>query len=90
MKKILPIIIILIIFLIGVGIISYPLVSSVVNNIDMRNAAGSYIEKAKTMRDNDRALLVNTANGKEFVFTYIAPGVWDICSVKYYKRRTKQ
>ena len=49
MKKILPIIIILIIFLIGVGIISYPLVSSVVNNIDMRNAAGSYIEKAKTM-----------------------------------------
>jgi hypothetical protein len=48
------------------------------------------IEKAKTMRDNDRALLVTTANGKEFVFTYVSPGVWDICSVKYYKRRTKQ
>lgn len=48
------------------------------------------IEKAKTIRDNDRALLVTTANGKEFIFTYIAPGVWDICSVKYYKRRTKQ
>ena len=48
------------------------------------------IEKAKTMRDNDRALLVNTANGKEFVFTYIAPGAGDICSGKYYKRRNKQ
>ena len=33
------------------------------------------IEKAKTMRDNDRALLVTTANGKEFIFTYVAPGV---------------
>lgn len=45
------------------------------------------VEKAKTMRDNDRALLVTTANGKEFVFTYVAPGVWDICSIKYYKKR---
>ena len=45
------------------------------------------IEKAKTMRDNDRALLVTTANRKELVFTYIGPGVWDICSVKYYKKK---
>lgn len=45
------------------------------------------VEKAKTMRDNDRALLVTTANGKEFVFTYVSPGVWDICSIKYHKKR---
>lgn len=45
------------------------------------------VEKAKTMRDNDRALLVTTANGKEMVFTYVSPGVWDICSVKYYKKK---
>ena len=45
------------------------------------------VEKAKTMRDNNRALLVTTANGKEFVFTYVGPGIWDICSVKFYKRK---
>lgn len=45
------------------------------------------VEKAKTMRDNDRALLVTTANGKEFVFTYVGPGIWDICSVKFYKKK---
>lgn len=45
------------------------------------------VAKYKTMRDNDRALLVTTANGKEMVFTYVSPGVWDICSVKYYKKK---
>lgn len=55
-------------------------------NLAMSNLT---VEKAKTMRDNDRALLVTTANGKEFIFTYVAPGVWDICSIKFYKRRTK-
>ena len=45
------------------------------------------VEKYKTMRDNDRALLVTTTNGKEMVFTYVAPGVWDICSVKFYKKK---
>ncbi len=33
MKKKLPLIAIILIFLIGVGVLSYPLVSSVVNNI---------------------------------------------------------
>lgn len=45
------------------------------------------VEKVKTMRDCDRSLLVTTTNGKEMVFTYLAPGVWDICSVKYYKKK---
>lgn len=45
------------------------------------------VEKYKTMRDSDRSLLVTTTNGKEMIFTYIAPGVWDVCSVKYYKKK---
>lgn len=49
MKKVTPIIIIILVFLIGVGVLSYPLVSSVINNIDMRNAQGDYVEKAKSM-----------------------------------------
>lgn len=49
MKKVTPIIIIILFFLIGVGVLSYPLVSSVINNIDMRNAQGNYVEKAKSM-----------------------------------------
>lgn len=45
------------------------------------------VEKYKTMRDSDRSLLVTTTNGKEMIFTYLAPGVWDICSVKFYKKK---
>lgn len=45
------------------------------------------VDKFKTMRDSDRSLLVTTTNGKEMIFTYIAPGVWDCCSVKYYKKK---
>ena len=49
MKKVTPIIIIILFFLICLGVLSYPLVSSVINNIDMRNAQGDYVEKAKSM-----------------------------------------
>lgn len=45
------------------------------------------VEKFKTMRDSDRSLLVTTTNGKEMIFTYLAPGVWDICSIKYWKKK---
>ena len=45
------------------------------------------VEKFKTMRDSDRSLLVTTVNGKEMIFTYLAPGVWDVCSVKFYKKK---
>ena len=53
MKKIIPIIVILLIFLIGVGILGYPLVSSVINNIDMRNAEDTYVEKSKQMEPKE-------------------------------------
>ena len=45
MKKALPIILILLIFLGGLGILTYPLISSVVNNIEMRKNAAAYFEK---------------------------------------------
>ena len=45
------------------------------------------VEKYKTMRDSDRSLLVTTTNGKEMIFTYVGPGVWDVCSLKYYKKK---
>lgn len=45
------------------------------------------VERYKTMRDSSRSLLVTTTNGKELIFTYVGPGVWDICSVKFYKKK---
>lgn len=49
MKRKLALIAIFLIFLTGVGILSYPLISSVVNNIESRNNASAYMEKAKAM-----------------------------------------
>lgn len=51
---------------------------------------GIQVEKIKTVRDNDRAILVYTTNGKEMIFEYLSPGVWSIESVKHYKRRTNK
>lgn len=45
MKKHLPIIAIALIFLIGAGILCYPLVSSVINNMASKNDEGEYIQK---------------------------------------------
>lgn len=49
MKRKLFLTAILLIFLTGVGVLSYPLVSSVVNNIASRNNAAAYMEKTKEM-----------------------------------------
>lgn len=46
MKKFIPIIAIVLIFVVGLGFLSYPLVSSVVNNISARNEAEVNIKKA--------------------------------------------
>ena len=48
------------------------------------------VAEFKTMRDNDRALLVTTTNGKQIVFEYTSPDVWMVCSVKYYKKRKEK
>lgn len=62
MKKFLPILLILLIFLAGVGVLSYPLISSVVNNIEMRNASSVYVEKAKEMEPADVKKQFDEAN----------------------------
>lgn len=49
MKKILPLIIVLLVFLIGVGVLAYPLVSSMVNNATARQGARDYIQKAEEL-----------------------------------------
>ena len=53
MKRFLPIIIIALIFLIGLGVLCYPLVSSVINNIGIRNEAKVEYEKAERMDDDE-------------------------------------
>lgn len=52
MKKAIPIIIVLLIFLVGVGVLAYPLVSSMVNNFNTRNEAEQTIEYIRN-KDTD-------------------------------------
>ncbi len=51
MKRKLPFIGIIIIFLIGIGVLSYPLISAVVNNIDARGKAVAYQEALEELPD---------------------------------------
>lgn len=51
MKKKLPIIAIILIFLIGMGVLCYPLVSSVINNIASRSGANEYKNIVSSMSD---------------------------------------
>lgn len=49
MKKAIPLIAVLLIFLVGVGILLYPLISSMANNAASRQAAEDYIQKAQEL-----------------------------------------
>lgn len=49
MKKTLPLILILIVFLVGVGVLLYPLISSMANNVTARQGAHDYIQKAEEL-----------------------------------------
>lgn len=51
MKNKLPLIAIFLIFLTGIGILSYPLISSVVNNIEARGKATAYMSTVDSMSD---------------------------------------
>lgn len=53
MKRYLPIIAIVLIFLIGLGILTYPLLSSVINNIGIRNEAKIEYQKAQDMQSEE-------------------------------------
>ena len=57
MKKKLPLIAIILIFLIGVGVLSYPLVSSVVNNIATRQEANETQKTIKIMPEAEKTEL---------------------------------
>ncbi len=61
MKKKLSLIAIVIIFLVGVGVLSYPLISAVVNNIDSRGKAKSYQEQIENLPDPEIESLLNGA-----------------------------
>ena len=61
MKKYLPIIAIVLIFLIGLGILCYPLVSSVVNNIGIRNEAKVEMERIENMDSEEVEALMQEA-----------------------------
>ena len=49
MKRNLPLILVLLVFLVGVGVLAYPLVSSMVNNAETREAAREYIRQAQEL-----------------------------------------
>ncbi|MBQ9248406.1 MAG: hypothetical protein IJ171_07465, partial [Ruminococcus sp.] len=53
MKKYLPIIAISLIFIVGLGVLCYPLVSSVVNNIGIRNEAKIEYQRAQDMQSEE-------------------------------------
>ena len=57
MKKKLPLIAIILIFLIGIGVLSYPLVSSVVNNIATRQEANETQKTIKIMPEAEKTEL---------------------------------
>lgn len=62
MKKRLPLIFIILVFTVGVGLLSYPLVSSVINNIDARNSAEDYLVESKSMPDKKIEALFKDAH----------------------------
>ena len=53
MKRYLPIIAIVLIFLIGLGVLTYPLISAVINNIGIRNEAKIEYQKAQEMESEE-------------------------------------
>ena len=61
MKKTLPIIAVALVFLIGLGILSYPLISSVINNMQSRNDEGVYYQKAEKMGNAKMTAMIKKA-----------------------------
>ena len=61
MKKVLPLIAILLVFLIGVGVLAYPLISSVINNMSYRSEAREYTRTIERMEKEDLSSLLASA-----------------------------
>lgn len=62
MKRYIPIIVIIIIFVIGVGVLAYPLVSSVINNYNMRSNAMVQAEAAAKLPNTEIEKLFEEAD----------------------------
>ena len=62
MKKKLPIIAIILIFVIGLGIMSYPLVSSMINNSNFREGMNDYTQAVKEIKKEDYSKFFADAN----------------------------
>lgn len=79
MKRFLPIIAIALIFIIGLGVLCYPLISSVVNNIGIREEAEVQREKFETMDPEDvKALFAEAeAYNKSLLNTVILTDPFD-------------
>ena len=61
MKKKLPVIFIVLIFVVGIAIMSYPVVSSIINNIASRNQAQIYSETVKSITTDEEKELFDQA-----------------------------
>lgn len=61
MKKKLPVIAIILIFIIGLGIMSYPLVSSMINNSKFKDGMNDYTETVKKLDKKDYSKLYKSA-----------------------------
>ena len=61
MKKTIPLIFVILIFLIGVGVLAYPLISSSINNMSFRNEAREYTRTMERMENKDIDSLLESA-----------------------------
>ena len=61
MKKSIPIIAIILIFVVGLGILAYPLVSAMINNFSARSDAKAQIKAIEQMETEDKAALFKEA-----------------------------
>lgn len=79
MKRYLPIIAIVLIFLVGIGILTYPLISSVINNVGIRNEAKIEYEKAQAMDPEEVKALFDAADAynKSLLSTVILTDPFD-------------
>ena len=61
MKRVLPLILVIVIFLTGVGLLCFPLISSIVNNISARQQADFYVEMTKDADTSEIDAMFDTA-----------------------------
>lgn len=79
MKRYLPIIAIVLIFFVGLGILTYPLISSVINNIGIRNEAKVAYTQAQSMESEEKKALFDEAEryNKSLLSTVILTDPFD-------------